>query len=101
MNPARELVRKYLWSRSQFAEAEFGSCKVVLEQTRNSGLPDVSVSWPSIGSVDPLKAIEFSANICAASAFALSVENIIRSWDTDQWVEPDDRTADYGGVALP
>lgn len=96
---SEELIKKYLESRHQYAKAQFGSAEVFIlepkgafgKSTSSSGkdLPQVRVTWPGVGRMTPIEALEASAHFIEAARVALECENIIREWGgMDRWREP-------------
>lgn len=84
---AQKLLDSYCRSHGQYAECKIGRILVIVEHNGRDLKPDVKVTWPSLGAVDTLTALETAASMTEASALALKVESIIRDWDADQWME--------------
>jgi hypothetical protein len=84
---AQKLLDKYCRSRGQYAECKIGRVLVIVEHNGRDLKPVVKVTWPSLGEVDTITALDSSASMTEAAALALKVESIIRDWDADQWME--------------
>lgn len=74
---AEDLVQAFKTSTTQCAWVSIGKCEIRIDNWGKENKPQIEISWPSIGAVNPAKAHLFCLDLAKATVVATLAEGLL------------------------